>query len=64
MQIFAWIAVDDHEKSTRGVCYAGKKLIKSSVESYDEAKQEELSAWTVKTLAADEQEKRNFELVR
>ncbi|KIW70600.1 hypothetical protein PV04_02856 [Phialophora macrospora] len=51
------------EKETNGVYYEGRKQIKSSVASYDEAKQEDLWAWTVKTLAADEQERHRFEIV-
>ena len=59
----AWIALDTKEKSTSGVYYEGKKQIKSSVDSYDESKQEDLWAWTVKTLAANDQEKHHFEMV-
>ncbi|EXJ68524.1 uncharacterized protein A1O5_08317 [Cladophialophora psammophila CBS 110553] len=59
----AWVALDDAVKGTSGVYFEGKKQIKSSVDSYDEAKQEELWSWTLKTLAVDEQERRRFEVV-
>ncbi|KIX07417.1 uncharacterized protein Z518_02070 [Rhinocladiella mackenziei CBS 650.93] len=55
----AWIGLDD--TGTSGVYYEGRKEIKSSVDSYDEAKQEELWDWIVRNLPKDEQEKRQFE---
>ena len=60
----AWVAVDETEKTVSGVYYEGKKKIGSSVDSYNEAKQEDLWAWTLKTLAADDQEKRRFEVMQ
>jgi len=39
------------------------KQIKSSHESYDEKKQEDLWEWTVKNTAMDEEEVRNFNAV-
>jgi NAD(P)-dependent dehydrogenase (short-subunit alcohol dehydrogenase family) len=59
----AYTALDEKERATNGVYYEGRKQIKSSVDSYDEAKQEDLWAWTVKTLAADDQERHQFEVV-
>ena len=59
----AWTALDAKEKALSGVYYEGRKQIKSSVDSYDEAKQEDLWAWTLKNLAADETERHQFELV-
>ncbi|KIW81633.1 hypothetical protein Z517_04659 [Fonsecaea pedrosoi CBS 271.37] len=57
----AWLALDDEAS---GVYFEGRRQIKSSVDSYDEAKQEELWWWTVRTLASDEQERRLFEVVQ
>ncbi|KIV97288.1 hypothetical protein PV10_01055 [Exophiala mesophila] len=51
------------KESTSGVYYEVEKPIKSSVDSYDEAKQEDLWAWTIKTIAKDETEAREFEIV-
>ncbi|KIY02042.1 uncharacterized protein Z520_02180 [Fonsecaea multimorphosa CBS 102226] len=59
----AWLALDAEVRMQSGVYFEGRRQIKSSVDSYDETKQEELWAWTVKTLARDEQERRRFELV-
>ena len=57
----AWVAMDE---KTSGVYYEGKKQIKSSVDSYNEAWQEDLWSWTVNAVAADEEERRQFDLVR
>ncbi|KAJ9616883.1 hypothetical protein H2200_000603 [Cladophialophora chaetospira] len=58
-----WTALDAKEKAANGIYYEGRKHIKSSVNSYNEADQEELWAWTVKTLAATETERHQFEVV-
>lgn len=47
--------------STSGKYYEGDRQIDSSVDSYVEAKQEDLWRWTVDFLAQDEQEKKAFE---
>ncbi|OQU98680.1 hypothetical protein CLAIMM_04428 [Cladophialophora immunda] len=60
----AWLALDAEARGASGVYFEGTKQIKSSADSYDEAKQEELWSWTVKTLAGDEQERRLFEVVQ
>lgn len=44
-----------------GVYYEGRKQIKSSVVSYDKAKQEDLWSWTVKNLSLNEEERGTFE---
>ena len=59
----ASLAVDEKFNGESGAYYAGPEKIKSSVASYDENKQEELWTWTVKTLAQNEEEARNFEVV-
>lgn len=58
----AWTAIDSKEKSTNGVYYEGKKKIDSSVDSHDQEKQEDLWNWTVKAIAADDAERRRFEV--
>ncbi|EXJ90132.1 hypothetical protein A1O3_03201 [Capronia epimyces CBS 606.96] len=58
----AWIALDEKEHSTSGVYYEGRKQIKSSVESYDETKQEELWSWTAKFVAANDRELQAFQV--
>lgn len=58
-----FVATDSSVKTTSGVYYEMRKEIPSSVDSYDESKQEELWAWTVKTLASNEQERKDFEVV-
>ncbi|OAP65139.1 hypothetical protein AYL99_01111 [Fonsecaea erecta] len=59
----AWLALDAEAREKSGVYFEGRRQIKSSVDSYDEAKQEDLWAWTVKTLAIGEEERRLFEVV-
>lgn len=59
----AFVATDSSVKTTSGVYYEMRKEIPSSVDSYDESKQEDLWAWTVKTLALNEQERKDFDVV-
>ncbi len=54
-------AVAMMDEGEGGVYFEGRKIIKSSVDSYDEEKQEDLWRWTVKYLAVDEEEKEKFE---
>ena len=56
----AWIAIEGKDS---GVYYEMRKPIKSSIDSYDETKQEELWSWTIKTLAVDDNESREFQIV-
>lgn len=56
----AWVA--SHE-TTSGVYYDARKQIKSSVDSYDEAKQEELWKWTIQTVASSAKEQKEFDMV-
>ncbi|ETI23874.1 hypothetical protein G647_05681 [Cladophialophora carrionii CBS 160.54] len=53
----------EKERATSGLYYEGIKQIKSSIGNSDEAMQEDLWAWKVKTLAADDQERRRFDIV-
>ncbi|KAL4790845.1 hypothetical protein BDV19DRAFT_318651 [Aspergillus venezuelensis] len=56
----AWVASDDAVKQKSGGYFEGRKEIKSSKDSYDTAKQEDLWGWTVRNLAGGEEEIRKF----
>ncbi|KAF2176335.1 hypothetical protein K469DRAFT_742951 [Zopfia rhizophila CBS 207.26] len=56
----AWLAVGSDIDGACGVYYEGRKEIKSSVDSYDEAKQKDLWSWTVKFVAKSGQETEKF----
>jgi NAD(P)-dependent dehydrogenase (short-subunit alcohol dehydrogenase family) len=58
----AWLAVSNDVKDTSGVYFEGRRKIKSSDESYDESKQEDLWKWTVKNVALDAKEVEKFEI--
>lgn len=51
----AWIALDPEERKASGVYYEMRKHIKSSVDSYDEAKQDDLWNWTMETIAGEKE---------
>ncbi|KAJ9659620.1 hypothetical protein H2198_003033 [Neophaeococcomyces mojaviensis] len=58
----ARLAMDTEPKVTEsGKYFEGQRMIKSSVDSYDEVKQEDLWRWTVGFLAKDGKEKQLFE---
>jgi NAD(P)-dependent dehydrogenase (short-subunit alcohol dehydrogenase family) len=57
----AWLALDDESGASTGVYYEGRKEIKSSDESYDKRKQEELWKWTLETIASGDEELRKFD---
>ncbi|RFU35496.1 hypothetical protein B7463_g858, partial [Scytalidium lignicola] len=57
------LALDSEIESQSGAYFEGRKVIKSSVESYDESKQEELWGWTVKNVALDKEEAKRFEML-
>ncbi|KAK5047578.1 hypothetical protein LTR84_006675 [Exophiala bonariae] len=59
----AFIATDGSAAMKSGVYYEMRKEIPSSIDSYVESKQEDLWAWTVRTLASTEQERKEFEVV-
>ena len=58
----AWLGLSDDVKGVSGVYYEGNKEIKSSKDSYDKAKQEDLWDWTIKNTAADKEEIKRFEI--
>jgi hypothetical protein len=57
----AKLAMNPEFEGVSGKYFEGVKEIKSSEVSYDVSKQEELWAWTVKTLAVGDDEKAKFE---
>ena len=59
----ARLAVGEDVKGVTGKYYQGQKSIPSSKDSYDREKQEDLWEWTVKRVAKDENERREFESV-
>jgi NAD(P)-dependent dehydrogenase (short-subunit alcohol dehydrogenase family) len=60
----ARLAISADIEGTTGKYFEGLKEIKSSLDSYDEVKQEDLWNWTVNHLAKDDQEKRKFESLK
>jgi NAD(P)-dependent dehydrogenase (short-subunit alcohol dehydrogenase family) len=58
----ARLAVGADVEGVSGVYFEGLKEIKSSDDSYDRAKQEDLWKWTVDTVACDERERSAFSL--
>ena len=59
----ARLAIGDDEgvKGKSGAYFEGMREIKSSKDSYDEGKQDDLWEWTARTVARDETERRRFE---
>lgn len=62
-EALAWLATSPDMKGISGKYFEGKSEIKSSEDSYNERKQEDLWAWTVKTVSRDEEEAKRFEIV-
>lgn len=60
-QNLAWLATSADNKGVSGEYYEGRKRIRSSVESYDETKQNELWEWTVRTVAINPEEAIRFQ---
>lgn len=58
----ARLAIGSDLEGTSGVYFEGRKEIKSSKESYDKKKQEELWQWTIHALAKTDEERRIFSL--
>jgi len=56
----AWVAVGEKCKKENGVYYNGREQIKSSVESYDLEKQEELWKWTVDFVSENKEEQNTW----
>lgn len=61
-QNLAWLAGDAKAAVKSGLYYEGRKEIKSSEESYERKKQEELWDWTVKNIAEGPEEAELFSL--
>lgn len=61
-EALARLAVGGDVEGKSGIYYEGTKEIKSSKDSYDEKKQEDLWQWTINALARSEEEKRLFGL--
>ncbi|KAL4784753.1 NAD(P)-binding protein [Aspergillus varians] len=61
-QSLAWLAGDDEAAAKSGLYYEGRKEIKSSKESYDREKQEDLWDWTVKHVSNGPEEVALFSL--
>lgn len=59
----ARLAIGDDEgvRGKSGAYFEGMREIKSSKDSYDEDKQDDLWEWTARTVARDEAERRRFE---
>jgi len=57
----ARLAVGDDVNGVSGVYFGDRREVKSSDESYDEVKQEDLWKWTIEHVAKDEDEMRKFE---
>ena len=57
----AWLATSPDITSTSGKYFEGKKEIKSSKDSYNETKQNDLWQWTVKNISTGEEERKIFE---
>ena len=58
----ARLATGADVKGVSGVYYEGDKQIKSSTDSYDVAKQEDLWEWTIKNVATDKNEIAKFDI--
>ena len=61
-QNLAWLAGDAKATVKSGLYYEGRKEIKSSEDSYDRTKQEDLWDWTVKNIAEGPEEAELFSL--
>jgi hypothetical protein len=57
----ARLAIADEMSGTGGKYYEGRKEIRSSKDSYDEKKQDDLWQWTVNHCAQNEAEAARFE---
>ncbi|KAI0384939.1 NAD(P)-binding protein [Hypomontagnella monticulosa] len=57
----ARLAIGSDVEGKSAMYFEGRKVIKSSKDSYDEAKQEDLWKWTVNYLARNDEERERFE---
>jgi NAD(P)-dependent dehydrogenase (short-subunit alcohol dehydrogenase family) len=58
----AWLATSADVEGVSGVYYEGRMQIRSSEDSYDETKQDDLWKWTAKITATNEEEIGRFEM--
>ena len=59
----AWVATSPHVEGVSGVYYDFRKQIRSSKDSYDEKKQDDLWEWTARTISTNEEEMHKFEML-
>ncbi|KAH8799810.1 short-chain dehydrogenase [Xylogone sp. PMI_703] len=59
----AWLVTDNEARKQSGVYFEGRKIIKSSVDSYDESKQDDLWEWTAKNVSMDDEEAKKFDML-
>ena len=60
----ASLVISSDLEGTSGKYFEGRKDIKSTKDSYDEAKQEDLWQWTVNYLAKGDEEREQFEALK
>jgi hypothetical protein len=58
----AWLSTSPELEGISGAYYEVRKEIKSSKDSYNEEKQEDIWAWTIKNVASSEEEMRRFDI--
>ena len=60
----AWLALSPDVADKSGLYYEMRQERKSSKDSYDEKKQEDLWEWTVKNTSTSEEERKQFDVLR
>ncbi|KAI3321166.1 dehydrogenase/reductase [Xylariaceae sp. AK1471] len=63
-EALARLAIDPELEGVSAEYFEGRKVIGSSKDSYDEAKQEDLWRWTIEYLVQGDEERENFEQIR
>jgi NAD(P)-dependent dehydrogenase (short-subunit alcohol dehydrogenase family) len=63
-EALARLAINPEVEGVSGTYFEGREVIRSSVDSYDEAKQEDIWRWTVEYLAQGDEERERFERLR
>lgn len=56
-QALAWVATSEDLAKRAGVYFEGKKEIRSSKTSYDEARQRDIWEWTIENISLDQEHK-------
>ncbi|KAL4749564.1 hypothetical protein BDW72DRAFT_204639 [Aspergillus terricola var. indicus] len=59
-RVLAWVVGGEEMKSYSGGYFEGREMVKSSKESYDQDKQEELWRWTIRNIAENPEEIARF----